>query len=293
MKPAEFRYFRPHSVAEALELLAEHPDAKILAGGQSLLTLMNMRLARPSAVIDIGALAELSRIFDDTDDLILGALVTHRTVEVDPLIGARAPLLADAARYIGHIGIRNRGTIGGSVAHADPAAEMPLATLVLGAVFHVDSAKTGRRRVSAEDMFVSFYTNALEQRRDDHLDLDSGRPAASGLGIRRIRASARRLRTRRRRVHADAAAGWPGRRRYGRRCSPPPIGLCCLSRSRWSALSRHASCGLRLAHDWAASIDPSAEDADYARRLCAAALAEALTAAQRRLIDQEGAYDDS
>ena len=123
---------------------------------------MNLRLARPSTLVDIGGLAELRRIFDDTDDLVLGALITHRTVEVDPLIAARAPLMADAARYIGHVGIRNRGTIGGSVAHADPAAEMPLATLVLGATLHVDSAMTGRRQVPAEDMFVSFYTNALE-----------------------------------------------------------------------------------------------------------------------------------
>ena len=162
MKPAEFTYHRPNSVGEALDLLADDPDAKLLAGGQSLLTLMNLRLARPTAVIDIGRLTELSRIFDDTDDLILGALVTHRTVEVDPLIAARTPLLADAARHIGHVGIRNRGTIGGSVAHADPAAEMPLATLVLDATFHVESARAGKREVAAEEMFVSFYTNALE-----------------------------------------------------------------------------------------------------------------------------------
>ncbi|MDZ7887081.1 MAG: FAD binding domain-containing protein [Mycobacterium sp.] len=163
MKPAEFDYVRPQTVAEALGLLAENPEAKVLAGGQSLLTLMNLRLARPAMLIDIGALDELRRIFDDTDELVLGSLITHRTVETDPLIGARAPLLADAARHIGHIGIRNRGTIGGSVAHADPAAEMPLATLVLDATFHIESAATGRREVSAEDMFVSFYTNALEQ----------------------------------------------------------------------------------------------------------------------------------
>src|SRR5689334_1366386 len=123
---------------------------------------MNLRLARPSTLIDIGALAELRRIFDDTDDLILGALTTHRTLEVDPLIGARTPLLADAARYIGHIGIRNRGTIGGSLAHADPAAEMPLAALVLGATCHVESAARGRRAVAAHDLFLSFYTNSLE-----------------------------------------------------------------------------------------------------------------------------------
>jgi carbon-monoxide dehydrogenase medium subunit len=270
MKPAEFCYLRPRSIAEALDLLAEHPDAKILAGGQSLLTLMNLRLARPSAVIDIGALAELTRIFDDTDDLILGTLVTHRTVEVDPLIGARAPLLADAARYIGHIGIRNRGTIGGSVAHADPAAEMPLATLLLGAVFHVDSAKTGRRRVSAEDMFVSFYTSALEYA---HQHGDYGLAGAGcTLSLRpdgrvgSIRAAVLSAADRPLLFVADQAVG-----------AEP-------SHELWAELAR----------DWAASTDPSAEDADYARRLCAAALVEALTAAQRRLTDdQEGAYDCS
>src|SRR3546814_6695036 len=98
MKPAEFDYVRPQTVSEALSLLAENPDAKVLAGGQSLLTLMNLRLARPAMLIDIGALDELRRIFDDTDDLVLGSLITPRTAETDPLIGARAPLLADAER---------------------------------------------------------------------------------------------------------------------------------------------------------------------------------------------------
>ncbi len=292
MKPAEFRYFRPHSVAEALELLAEHPDAKILAGGQSLLTLMNMRLARPSAVIDIGALAELTRTFDDTDDLILGTLVTHRTVEVDPLIGARAPLLADAARYIGHIGIRNRGTIGGSVAHADPAAEMPLATLVLGAVFHVDSAKTGRRRVSAEDMFVSFYTSALEQHEMiTWISIPAAQPH-QGWGFVEY-------------AHQHGDYGLAGAgctltlRPDGRVASVRAAVLSAADRPLLFVAEQVVGAEpsrelwAELAHDWAASIDPSAEDADYARRLCAAALAEALTAAQRRLIDQEGAYDDS
>jgi carbon-monoxide dehydrogenase medium subunit len=293
MKPAEFCYFRPRSIAEALDLLAEHPDAKILAGGQSLLTLMNLRLARPSAVIDIGALAELTRIFDDTDDLILGTLVTHRTVEVDPLIGARAPLLADAARYIGHIGIRNRGTIGGSVAHADPAAEMPLATLLLGAVFHVDSAKTGRRRVSAEDMFVSFYTSALEQHEMiTWISIPATRPL-QGWGFVEY-------------AHQHGDYGLAGAgctlslRPDGRVGSIRAAVLSAADRPLLfvadQAVGAEPSHELwaELARDWAASTDPSAEDADYARRLCAAALVEALTAAQRRLTDdQEGAYDCS
>jgi carbon-monoxide dehydrogenase medium subunit len=291
MKPAEFRYLRPRCVAEALDLLAEHPDAKILAGGQSLLTLMNLRLARPSVVIDIGALAELNRIFDDTDDLILGALTTHRTVEVDPVIGARAPLLADAASHIGHIGIRNRGTIGGSVAHADPAAEMPLATLVLGATFHVESAKRGRRAVSAEDMFVSFYTNALEHHEMiTWISIPATRPlqgwgfveyahqhgdyGLAGAGCTLTLDSDGRVDSVRAGVlsAADRPLLFVGDQAVGEKPSP----------DLWAD----------LAHDWAARTDPSADDADYARRLCAAALDEALTAAERRISqDREGIHD--
>jgi aerobic carbon-monoxide dehydrogenase medium subunit len=291
MKPAEFSYLRPRSIADALDMLVEHPDAKILAGGQSLLTLMNLRLARPSVVIDIGALSELSRIFDDTDDLILGALVTHRTVEVDPVIGARAPLLADAAGYIGHIGIRNRGTIGGSVAHADPAAEMPLATLVLGATFHVDSAKTGRRMVPAEDMFVSFYTSALEQHEMiTWVSIPATRPL-QGWGFAEY-------------AHQHGDYGLAGAgctltlRPDGRVASVRAGVLSAADRPLLfvgdQAVGAEPSPELwaDLARDWAASTDPSAEDADYARRLCTAALAEALTAAERRVThDQEGACD--
>lgn len=291
MKPAEFTYHRPGSVAEALDLLATHPDAKLLAGGQSLLTLMNLRLARPSALIDIGRLAELTRIFDDTDDLILGALVTHRTVEVDPLIGARAPLLADAARHIGHVGIRNRGTIGGSVAHADPAAEMPLATLVLDATFHVESAVSGRRQLGAEEMFVSFYTNGLEPhemltwisvpgiRPDQGWGFVEYAPQHGEYGL----AGAGCLLTLRPdgtvasvRAAVLSAADRPllftaGQEVAGR----PPL----------PALWRD------LAQTWAATTEPAAEDADYVRRLCAEALTEALTAATGRAVrEQETAH---
>ncbi|MGE2712486.1 FAD binding domain-containing protein [Mycolicibacterium litorale] len=290
MKPAEFTYHRPESVAEALDLLAADPDAKLLAGGQSLLTLMNLRLARPSAIIDIGRLTELTRIFDDTDDLILGALVTHRTVEVDPLIAARAPLLADAARYIGHVGIRNRGTIGGSIAHADPAAEMPLATLVLDATFHVESAVSGRRTVAAEDMFVSFYTNGLEShemltwisvpaiRPDQGWGFVEYAPQHGDYGL----AGAGCLLT----MHPDgtvaalragvlSAADRPllfvGEEAVGARPTP--------------ALFRD------LASTWAARTEPSSDDSDHVRRLCAESLTEALTAAAGRAArEQETAH---
>jgi carbon-monoxide dehydrogenase medium subunit len=290
VKPAEFVYHRPGSVAEALELLAAHPDAKLLAGGQSLLTLMNLRLARPSAVIDIGRLTELTRIFDDTDDLILGALVTHRTVEVDPLIAARAPLLADAARYIGHVGIRNRGTIGGSIAHADPAAEMPLATLVLDATFHVESAVTGRRQVRAEDMFVSFYTNGLESH--EMLTWISVPAIRSGQGWGFVEYAAQ---------HGDYGLAGAGclltLRRDG---TVDRVRAAVLSAAdRPLLFTGDEAAGARptpalwrdLAREWSARTEPAVEDTDYVRRLCAEALTEALTdAAGRAAREREAAH---
>ncbi|WP_024803107.1 xanthine dehydrogenase family protein subunit M [Nocardia sp. BMG51109] len=288
MKPAEFAYHRPDSVAEALALLAEDPDAKLLAGGQSLLTLMNLRLARPSAVIDIGRLGELTRIFDDTDDLILGALVTHRTVETDPLIATRTPLLANAARYIGHIGIRNRGTLGGSIAHADPAAEMPLAAVALGATCHVESAVTGRREVAAEEMFESFYTNSLHPHEMitwisvpaiapeqgwgfveyAHQHGDYG---MAGAGVLLGLDPERRIASLRAAVlnAADRPLLFLGEDVIGERPGP----------DLWRD----------LAERWASRTEPSSEDPGYSRRLCAAALAEALTAAERRIERGTGA----
>jgi aerobic carbon-monoxide dehydrogenase medium subunit len=286
VKPAEFVYYRPSSVGAALELLAAHPDAKVLAGGQSLLTLMNLRLARPPVVVDIGKLAELARIFDDTDDLVLGTLVTHRTVEVDPLIGARAPLLADAARYIGHVGIRNRGTIGGSVAHADPAGEMPLATVVLDATFHVDSAVTGRRRVRAQDMFVSFYTNALEPHELlTWISVPAIRPE-QGWGF----------------VEYAPQHGEYGLAGAGCLLTMRPDGtIAALRAAVLSAADRpllfvadtaagavpSAELFDGLADEWAARTEPPSDDGDYSRRLCAAALSEAMAAAARRVMQNE------
>lgn len=284
MKPAEFDYVRPTSVAETLELLRDNPEAKLLAGGQSLLTLMNLRLARPALVIDIGRLTELARVFDDEDALVLGTLVTHRTVETDPLIAARAPLLAEAAGYIGHIGIRNRGTIGGSIAHADPAAEMPLATLVTGATFHVESAVTGRRQVAAEDMFVSFYENALESHEMlTWISVPAIRPD-QGWGFAEY-------------AHQHGDYGLAG---AGAMVTVAADGRVQEVRAAvLSAADRpllftetvdarpDAAWWEDLAHRWAAQTDPAAEDRDYAQRLCAAALAEALTAADGRARQEE------
>jgi CO/xanthine dehydrogenase FAD-binding subunit len=163
MKPAPFEYFAPVDIAEALDLLSCYGDeAKILAGGQSLMPLMNMRLARPRVIIDINRLSDLASIAPDADGVLtIGALTRQRAIERSTLIRAHNPLLAAAMPYIGHFQIRNRGTVGGSIAHADPAAELPALSLALQAEFVLQSATT-QRVVKAADFFLTYLTTALE-----------------------------------------------------------------------------------------------------------------------------------
>ena len=162
MKPAPFEYHDPETVDETLALLAEHgEDAKILAGGQSLVPLLNFRLARPDRLIDINALDELSYLREDGRTLRIGALTRQAAVERSELAAARVPLVKEALRWVGHVQIRNRGTIGGSVAHADPAAELPVAFVALGARFHVRSL-SGARALGADEFFITHLTTALE-----------------------------------------------------------------------------------------------------------------------------------
>lgn len=163
MKPAPFRYARPRSLDEAVALLASDADAKILAGGQSLVPMMNMRLVRPAVLVDVNALRGLDRIEESKDGgLALGALVRHADLVASPLVQARAPLLAEAARHVGHAAIRNRGTLGGSVAHADPAAELPAALVALGAEIEM-TGPSGARRVAAAEFFHGMLATALGQ----------------------------------------------------------------------------------------------------------------------------------
>ena len=162
MKPAKFDYYAPGSLPEALALTAQFGDeAKILAGGQSLMPLMNMRLARPGVVIDINRISEMAYISQDGNDaLAIGALTRQRAMERSSAVRETFPLLAAAVPYIGHSQIRNRGTIGGSMAHADPAAELPALGLALDAELTLASA-TGQRVVKAEDFFLGQLTTAL------------------------------------------------------------------------------------------------------------------------------------
>jgi len=161
MKPASFEYDDPRTVDETLDLLARHGDeCKILAGGQSLVPLMNFRLARPGRLIDINGVDSLGHIKVDNGRLLLGAMTRHVHVERSNDIAARWPLLHEAIGWVGHSQIRNRGTVGGSVAHADPAAELPAAFAALDARFHVMS-KRGPRVLRWDQLFVSEFTTEL------------------------------------------------------------------------------------------------------------------------------------
>src|SRR5438445_146015 len=145
MKPAPFNLFRPKSVDEALALLQSHGDeAKILAGGQSLVPLMNFRLAQQQNLIDLNGVAGLDQIKTDDQTLSLGAMVRQRDVERSPAIAERLPILREAIEQVGHPAIRNRGTVGGSLVHADPSAELPLLAVALDAIFHLRSAQASR-----------------------------------------------------------------------------------------------------------------------------------------------------
>ena len=162
MKPAKFDYHDPTSIEEALGLMAQFGDqARPLAGGQSLVPLMNFRLVRPAHLIDLNGVNELSYLTADDHTLRIGATTRQRQLERSAEIAGRWPLLRDAAAFIGHIQIRNRGTVGGSLAHAFPSAELPVAMVTLDASFILRS--TGNQRTArAEDFFLSYMTTVIE-----------------------------------------------------------------------------------------------------------------------------------
>ncbi|MGD9528693.1 FAD binding domain-containing protein [Pseudonocardia sp.] len=164
MKPATFDYLRPASATEAIDALGTHPDSKILAGGQSLIPMMNMRLARPAVLVDIGAIAELQGIAAD-GSLRIGATTRQSDVLAHPAVRRRWPLVAAALRHVGHPATRARGTVGGTIAHGEPAAEVPAVMLALDATFTVQ-ARGGTRPVAADAFFLGHYTTVLD---DDEL----------------------------------------------------------------------------------------------------------------------------
>lgn len=154
MKPAPFDYVVADSVAAAVAALAEaNGDAKIIAGGQSLVPMLNFRLLRPSTLVDINRVPGLEFIEENTDAIRVGALTRHHQLETSPVIAQHLPMLAEAMTHVAHLAIRNRGTIGGSLSHADPAAELPMMARLLDAELAITST-SGRRRVAARDFFI-------------------------------------------------------------------------------------------------------------------------------------------
>jgi CO/xanthine dehydrogenase FAD-binding subunit len=162
MKPAKFEYVAPATVDAAIEaLLAANGEGKLLAGGQSLLPLLNFRMTRPAVLVDLNGIKGLSFIEMRDDRVVIGALTRHREIEQSPLIASRLPVMAAAMRHVAHLAIRNRGTIGGSLSHADPAAELPMLSVFYDAKLSVQGP-LGRRTIAAEDFFVGALTNCLE-----------------------------------------------------------------------------------------------------------------------------------
>jgi aerobic carbon-monoxide dehydrogenase medium subunit len=177
--PAAFDYKRAESAAEAISLVGEYgEDAKFLAGGHSLLPLMKLRLAAPSVLIDIGRLSDLSYIRDAGDHIAVGAMTRHMDVETSAMLKQHVPLLAHAAGHVGDPQVRHRGTIGGSIAHADSASDLPATTLALGATYVVQGP-AGTREIAASDFYLGFLESALAQ---DELLTEIRVPKMNGAG---------------------------------------------------------------------------------------------------------------
>ncbi|WP_427170980.1 FAD binding domain-containing protein [Arthrobacter sp. 92] len=162
MIPSAFDYAAPATVAEALGVLADAgDDVKLLAGGQSLIPVMKLRLADPAMVVDLGRIGELSGVRDDGDALLIGAMTTHHQIATDPMIAAHVPLLAQAAATVADPQVRHRGTFGGALVHADPAGDLPAPVLAAEATF-ILAGPDGERRVAAADFFQGYFTTAVD-----------------------------------------------------------------------------------------------------------------------------------
>jgi carbon-monoxide dehydrogenase medium subunit len=161
MYAANFDYYRPTTVAEAIELLRQHEDAKVLAGGHSLLPTMKLRASVPPVLVDIGRIQGLADIQATATGLRIGAMTTHATIAASDVVKARCPILAETAAQIGDIQVRNRGTIGGSLAHADPAAELPVVAVALGARLRL-VGNAGERWLEAREFYTGLFATALE-----------------------------------------------------------------------------------------------------------------------------------
>jgi carbon-monoxide dehydrogenase medium subunit len=161
VKPAKFEYHAPASVGEALAILERYDgEARLLAGGQSLVPMMNFRLAQPRAIVDLNRIPELAFVEEEGEAVRIGSMTRQRRLEFDPLVAAKLPLLREALRWVGHLPTRSRGTIGGSIAHADPSAEIPMVLQALEGEI-VARGPRGERRIPAQDLFRATLTTSL------------------------------------------------------------------------------------------------------------------------------------
>lgn len=161
MKPPPFEYHRPRNVAEALRCLADHENARVLAGGQSLMAMLNLRIAYPEHLVDLGGIAELAYIREDGDEIAIGAMTAQRSIEFSELVARRLPLMAEAILSVGHRQTRNRGTIGGSLCHLDPSAELALMATVYSATIVV-AGPGGVRRMPMSAFAAGYMSPAIE-----------------------------------------------------------------------------------------------------------------------------------
>ena len=186
MKPAKFDYHRAESLQHACALLQEHgDDAKILAGGQSLIAAMNFRLATPSVLVDVSNVEQPNLVVDEQNGVRVKATTTQRFAEKHAGLGQRIPVLVHAIEHISHFQVRNKGTVGGSIAHADPASELPAMSLLLDAEFEIESA-TKKTVVPAEDFFVTYMTTSLQVDEILASVLFKAPPPTSGWGFHEI-----------------------------------------------------------------------------------------------------------
>jgi carbon-monoxide dehydrogenase medium subunit len=185
MKPPEFEYLAVRTTDEAVSQLAKHKTAKILAGGQSLTPMLNFRLLHPDMLIDINPIKELDFIKEQNGGVSIGALTRHRLIESSKLVHDKLPILAVAANEVGHLAIRTRGTFGGSLAHADPAAEFPMIALLLDAQIKARSA-SGERTIKAKDFLVSYLQSAVAEGELVTEVYMPGLPAHSGWGFHEL-----------------------------------------------------------------------------------------------------------